>query len=200
MTAILPYSPGKMHHRILFDRRLDLKGLCHDSFVHFSSMTSNFLDNAWTKIQNMVFKTSKMDQIALEYWYYGFLGRLRVDGRGFLHQQPILKKRSPERKSRCRTCAEACHGPFNLSLVSSVTQAITVTEKQNTAIKISVKSLVRPFNIVRFEVRWDIQKPSSAEYFELSWDIDWQGNKCFALFSLMHRLITVKPLSRPLFL
>ena len=28
----------------------------------------NFLDNAYTKIQNMAFKTSKMDQIALEYW------------------------------------------------------------------------------------------------------------------------------------
>ena len=76
-------------------------------------MTSNFLDNACTKIQNVAFKTSKMDQIALEYWYYGFLGRLRVDGRGFLHQKPILKKRSPEQKSRCRTCAEACHSPFN---------------------------------------------------------------------------------------
>ena len=56
---------------------------------------------------------------------------------------------------------------FNLSSVSSVTQAIPVTEKQNTAIKMSVKSLVRPFNTVRFEERWDIQKPSSAEYFEL---------------------------------
>ena len=52
-----------------------------------------------------------MDQIALD-WYYGFLGRLRVDGRGFLHQKPILKKRSPEQKSRCRTCAEASHSPF----------------------------------------------------------------------------------------
>ena len=40
---------------------------------------------------------------------------------------------------------------FNLSSVSSVTQAIPVTEKQNTAIKMSVKSLVRPFNTVRFE-------------------------------------------------
>ena len=29
----------------------------------------------------MAFKTSEMDQIALEYWYYGSLGRLRVDGR-----------------------------------------------------------------------------------------------------------------------
>ena len=48
------------------------------------------------KIQNMAFKTSKMDQIALEYRYYGFFGRLRVDGRGFLHQKPILKKRSPD--------------------------------------------------------------------------------------------------------
>ena len=56
---------------------------------------------------------------------------------------------------------------INLSSVSSVTQAIPVTEKQNTAIKMSVKSLVRPFNNVRFEERWDIQKPSSAEYFEL---------------------------------
>ena len=60
-------------------------------FVHFSSMTLNFLDNACTKIQNMACKTSKIDLIALEYWYYGFLGRLRVDGRGFLHQKPILK-------------------------------------------------------------------------------------------------------------
>ena len=29
----------------------------------YSSMTSNFLDNAFTKIQNMAFKTSKMDQL-----------------------------------------------------------------------------------------------------------------------------------------
>ena len=40
----------------------------------------------------MAFKTSQMDQIALEYWYYGFLGRLRVDGRGFLHQNANLEK------------------------------------------------------------------------------------------------------------
>ena len=80
----------------------------------FSSMTSNFLDNTRTKIKNAAFKTSQMDQIALEYWYYGFLGRLRVDGRGFLHQTPILKNRSPEQKSSCRTCAEAFHSPFKL--------------------------------------------------------------------------------------
>ena len=60
----------------------------------------------------MAFKTSQMDQIALEYWYYGFLGRLRVDGRGFLHQTPILKNCSQEQKSSCRTYAEACHSPF----------------------------------------------------------------------------------------
>ena len=36
-------------------------------FVRFSSMTSNFLDNTRTKVQNMTFKTSQMDQIALEY-------------------------------------------------------------------------------------------------------------------------------------
>ena len=81
-------------------------------FVRFSSMTSNFLDNTCTKIQNMAFKTSQMDQIALEYWYYGFLGRLRVDGRGFLHHTPILKYCSPEQKSSCRTCTEACHSPL----------------------------------------------------------------------------------------
>jgi len=83
-------------------------------FVRFSSMTPNFLDNTCTKIQNMAFKTSQMNQIALEYWYYGFLRRLRVDGRGFLHQPPILKNCSPEQKSSCRTCAEAYHSPFNL--------------------------------------------------------------------------------------
>ena len=38
------------------------------------------------------FKTSKMDQITLECWYNSFLGLLRADGRGFLHQNPILKK------------------------------------------------------------------------------------------------------------
>ena len=36
-------------------------------FVRFSSMTSNFLDNTCTKVQNMAFKTSQMDQIALKY-------------------------------------------------------------------------------------------------------------------------------------
>ena len=61
-------------------------------FVRLSSITSNFLDNTCTKIQNIAFKTSLMDQIALEYWYYGFLGRLRVDGRGFLHQNANLEK------------------------------------------------------------------------------------------------------------
>ena len=60
-------------------------------------MTSNFLDNTCTKVQNMAFKTSQMDQIALESWYYGSLGRLRVDGRGFPQQTPILKNCSPER-------------------------------------------------------------------------------------------------------
>ena len=39
----------------------------------------------------MAFKTSKMDQRGLEYWYGSFLWRLRVDGR-FFHQKPILKK------------------------------------------------------------------------------------------------------------
>ena len=64
------------------------------------------------KIQNMAFKTPKMNKISLEYLYNSFLGRLRVDGRGFFHQKPILKKGSPDQRSRCRTCAEACHGPF----------------------------------------------------------------------------------------
>ena len=61
-------------------------------FVLFSSMTSNFLDNTCTKIQNMAFKTSQMDQIPLEYWYYGFLGRIRVGARRFLHQDANLEK------------------------------------------------------------------------------------------------------------
>ena len=52
----------------------------------------------------MAFKTSKMDQIALEYWYNSFLGHLRVDGRWFFHQNQILKKGSPDQKSRCRMC------------------------------------------------------------------------------------------------
>ena len=95
-------------------------------------MTSNFLDNACTKIQNMAFETSKLDQIALEYWYYAFLGSLRVAGRGFLHQKPILKKRSPEQKSRCRTCAEACHSPFKLDCNS-----------QSVFLRIQVRARVR---------------------------------------------------------
>ena len=97
-------------------------------FVRLSSMTSNFLDNTCTKIQNIAFKTSQMDQIALEYWYYGFLGRLRVDGRGFLHRNANLEKLSAGKKSSCRTCAEACHSPFKRQLnlqgfVHNTTQA-----------------------------------------------------------------------------
>ena len=44
------------------------------------------------KNKKYTFKTSKMDQITLECWYNSFLGLLRADGRGFLHQNPILKK------------------------------------------------------------------------------------------------------------
>ena len=62
--------------------------------------SSNFLDNACTKIQNMAFKTSKVDQIALEYWYNSFLGRLRVDGRGFLHQKLITSAEREVKDSR----------------------------------------------------------------------------------------------------
>ena len=81
-------------------------------------MTSNFFDKACTEIQNMAFKTSKMNKISLEYLYNSFLGRLRVDGRGFFHQKPILKKGSPDQRSRCRTCAEACHSPFKYDCTS----------------------------------------------------------------------------------
>ena len=42
--------------------------------VHLSSMTSNFLDNAGSKIQNMAFKTSKMDQITLKTDIMAFSG------------------------------------------------------------------------------------------------------------------------------
>ena len=44
--------------------------------------------------------------------FYGFLCKRSARGRGFFYQKPILKKRSPDQKSRCRTCAEACHSPF----------------------------------------------------------------------------------------
>ena len=69
-------------------------------------MTSNFLNNACTRIQNMAFKTSKMDQIALEYCCISFLRHLRVDGRVFFHQKPIFKTGSPDQKARCLTCSE----------------------------------------------------------------------------------------------
>ena len=106
-------------------------------------MTSNFLDNTCTKIQNMAFKTSQMDQIALEYWYYGFLGRLRVDGRGFLHQTPILKNCSPEQKSSCCTCAEACHSP----LIFCSSRRCFSTSGDNTSICRSLHILRKPNSI-----------------------------------------------------
>ena len=59
-----------------------------------------FLDNAHVKIQNMGFKTSKLDQIALHYWYYSFLRPLRVDGRGFLPWWANLKKVLPDRRNQ----------------------------------------------------------------------------------------------------
>ena len=60
----------------------------------------------------MAFKTPKMDQIGLEYWYSRFLWRLRVDGR-FFRQKPILKKGSQTRNQDA-ACAEACHSPFKM--------------------------------------------------------------------------------------
>ena len=71
-----------------------------------------FLDSACVKIQNIGFKTSKMDQIVLQYWYYSFLRPLRVNGGGFLLRWADLKKGSPDQKSKCRTYAETCHSPF----------------------------------------------------------------------------------------
>ena len=61
------------------------------------------------KTPYMGFKTSKMDQIPLQYCYNGFIRPLRVDGREFLHRKPTLKKGSPDQKSKHRTCAEACN-------------------------------------------------------------------------------------------
>ena len=34
----------------------------------------------------------------------------------FFTKTPILKNCSPEQKSSCRTCAEACHSPFKLRI------------------------------------------------------------------------------------
>ena len=85
------------------------------SILYFVENFLNFFDNACTKTQNMALKTSKMEKICLSvylYWYNSFLGRLRVDERGFFHQKPILKKGSPDQRSRCPTCAEACQSPF----------------------------------------------------------------------------------------
>ena len=73
-----------------------LKELCHDS-AHVSYNSPQWLQIFSIILAQkykiyMAFKTSQMDQIALEYWYHGFLGRLRVDGRGFLHQNANLEK------------------------------------------------------------------------------------------------------------
>ena len=59
-----------------------------------------FLNNARIKRQNMVFRTSKMDHIGLQYWYNNFLRPLRVDGRGFLYRNPTTKKGSLDQKSK----------------------------------------------------------------------------------------------------
>ena len=72
-------------------------------------MTWNFFDNACTKIQSLTFKNSKMYKISLEYWYNSVSESMEED---FFHQKPILKKGSPDQRSRCCTCAEACHSPF----------------------------------------------------------------------------------------
>ena len=72
-------------------------------------MTWNFFDNACTKIQSLTFKNSKMYKISLEYWYNSVSESMEED---FFHQKPILKKGSPGQRSRCCTCTEACHSPF----------------------------------------------------------------------------------------
>ena len=51
-------------------------------------------------------KTSKVERLALQYWYNSFLRPLRVDGRGFLHRKATLKKGSPDQKSKRLTCAK----------------------------------------------------------------------------------------------
>ena len=78
-------------------------------------MTWNFFDNACTKIQSLTFKNSKMYKISLEYWYNSVSESMEED---FFHQKPILKKGSPDQRSRCCTCAEACHSPFKYDCTS----------------------------------------------------------------------------------
>ena len=89
--------------------------------MYFSSITSHFLDNACTKIINMAFKTSKIDQMALEYWYNSFLGHLRVDGRGFFHQKPILKKGSARPEIKMPHMRIGCKSPFKTLIACSQT-------------------------------------------------------------------------------
>ena len=79
-------------------------------------MTSNFLDNACTKIQSMTFKFSKMDQIAVltakntdVIAFAGISGSMEDD---FFTKSQSWKKGTPDQKSRCYTCTEAWHGPF----------------------------------------------------------------------------------------
>ena len=49
--------------------------------------------------------------------FLGVSGSVQDD---FFTKTPILKNYSPEQKSCCRTCAVACHSPFNKVFISSI--------------------------------------------------------------------------------
>ena len=65
----------------------------------------------------------KDDQVLLFQGFNDVLSPKRDDGKRLSSSSENLKNGSPDQKSRCRTCAQACYSPFKLSDYHSRTQS-----------------------------------------------------------------------------
>jgi len=72
----------------------------------------------------------KDDQVLLLQGFNDVLSPKRDDGKRFSTTSENLKNGSPDQKSRCRTCAQACYSPFNRQLNPDKTKLLVTGTRQ----------------------------------------------------------------------
>ena len=90
----------------------------------------------------------KDDQVLLLQGFNDVLSPKWDDGKRFSSTSENLKNGSPDQKSRCRTCAQACYGPFKYSsrfptISKSQSRAMSRVEDNLQLISISIASRLK---------------------------------------------------------
>ena len=115
--------PGTQHRKISWNplKRASRKKVLLTFSLEPLSLANFIVDEPWmTKTQTGTCAARASVQIQLPVVVVVASLRRHILSSLFSSTSENLKNSSPDQKSRCRTCAQACYRPFNSTLVPSV--------------------------------------------------------------------------------